>query len=187
MASLPSPVIIDEIQYAPKLLSTIKVSIDQNRNRSGRYILTGSQVFALMKGISETLAGRIGIITLLPFSLDELGFDRKFNPQTLARHIIRGFYPELWIKREIDLDAWHDSYIRTYLERDLRDMQAVKDLIAFQRFLTLVATRAGGILNISDLGRDVGISVTAAGQWLSILEAFHIIYRLPRITETRVL
>jgi uncharacterized protein len=183
--SYPAPVIIDEIQYAPKLLSSIKVSIDQNRLRPGRYVLTGSQGFSLMKGISETLAGRIGIFTLLPFSLDELGFERKFNPQTLARHIIRGFYPEPCIKRGIDLDAWHNSYIRTYLERDLRDMQAIKDLIAFQRFLSLVAARAGGILNISDLGRDAGISVTSAGQWLSILEASHIIFRIPPYYQNR--
>jgi predicted AAA+ superfamily ATPase len=171
--------VIDEIQYAPELFSYIKIRIDEQRSKTGQFILTGSQSFNLMKGVSESLAGRVAVLTLLPFSWNELALRDATDPKSLAEEIILGFYPEPRVKKKLNLDIWYNSYIQTYLERDVRNMQSIKDLHLFQRFIALLAGRVGSVLNVSELSRDTGISQGAAIQWLSILEASRLIFRLP--------
>lgn len=188
----PPPAILDEIQYAPQLLSYVKSQIDEER-RPGQWLLSGSQAFPLMQGIAQSLAGRVAILTLLPLSqgevcgrpdgklsLDAL-FKRFFTGRTApsrrriaaSRWILRGGYPELWARRGIDRRLWAASYVQTYLERDVRSLLRVGDLGAFQTFVRLVAARTGQMLNLSDLARDAGISHTTARQWLTVLEASH--------------
>lgn len=192
------PVIIDEIQYAPELLSYIKTSIDERR-KPGQWLFTGSQNFALMQGVSESLAGRAAIFSLLPFSYSErLGIGEKSlspskflkisithgNAQkkttriSLADTILRGNYPEIASRKSVDRKLWSGSYIATYLERDVRALANIGDLNQFERFLRLAATRTGTILNLSDMARDIGISVTTAKRWLSALEASYQVYLL---------
>lgn len=189
------PVIIDEIQYAPELLSYIKTKIDENR-KPGQWLFTGSQNFTLMQGVSQSLAGRAAILTLLPFSyIERTGKGEKsqdinillqnLSPKKinttknfLSEIILRGNYPEIASKKSIDRQLWCSSYISTYLERDVRNLANIGDLNQFERFLHLCATRTGQLLNLSSLARDIGISVTTAKRWLSILEASHQIYLL---------
>lgn len=176
LESLGGPAILDEIQYLPELLHYIKESVDSNR-RPGRFILTGSQNFRLMAGISETLAGRVGLLNLYPLSLDELGYP-KAAPAVWKR-LHRGFYPELAAAPRLDSPAWHGDYLQTYLERDVRGVLHVGNLRDFTRFLIACAARSGQILSLSDLARDVGIAVSTAKRWLSVLEASFQIFLLP--------
>ncbi len=188
------PLIIDEIQYVPELLSYIKSAIDENR-KPGRWILTGSQNFALMRGVSESLAGRAAIFTLLPFSVCERtdNGEKSLSVGRLLRHkirssgkqkfdlaetILRGGYPELASNKKIDKEVWCGSYIATYLERDIRNLSQVGDLGQFERFLRLCAVHTGRILNISELARDIGISVPTAKRWLSMLETGYQVFLL---------
>lgn len=191
----PPPVIIDEIQYCPQLLSYIKTRIDQDR-RPGQWLLTGSQNFALMENVAQSLAGRAAVLTLLPFSIAEccdnaeasrdvaqwlaepLGPGRRGRRLTREDLILRGFYPEIASVRAVDRQLWCGSYITTYLERDIRTLTAVGDLSQFERFLVTCATRTGQILNLSDMARDIGISVPTAKRWLSLLETGHQLYLL---------
>lgn len=188
----PPPVILDEIQYAPALLSYVKTEIDEHR-RPGQWLLSGSQVFPLMQGVSQSLAGRVAVLTLLPFSQDEargmprtsVGFDtllgQAATPRArparrrlpLKQWILRGGYPQLWARRGVDRRLWAASYIQTCLERDVRSLLRIGDLGPFQTFLRLLAARTGQILNLSELGRDTGVSHTTARQWLHVLEASH--------------
>lgn len=172
------PVIIDEIQYAPGIFSHLKLRIDENRSKYGRFILTGSQSFQLMKGVSESLAGRISILKLLPLSWEELELGYLEDPKAVIRHMIHGFYPEVRVRKNLDTKAWYEAYVQTYLERDVRQLQFVKDLNLFRKFLVLLGARVGTIVNISDLARDVGISPHGAREWLTILEASQIIFFL---------
>jgi len=189
------PVIIDEIQYVPELLSYIKSSIDENR-KPGQWLLTGSQNFALMHGISQSLAGRAAILSLLPFSFSERinkGLAAKSaeqwtkqqntisagnNKLTIDQLILRGNYPEIASRNTVDRQLWCSSYITTYLERDVRNILNVGNLNQFERFLRLCATRTGGILNLSELAKDIGISVPTVKRWLSLLEASYQVYLL---------
>ncbi len=189
------PVIIDEIQYVPELLSYIKTKIDQKR-KPGQWLFTGSQNFVLMHGISQSLAGRAAILSLLPFSFSEridrgdhakemsewlrgLNLDQRCNRKvSLTDLILRGNYPEIASKRSVDRQLWCGSYISTYLERDVRNLAQVEDLGQFERFLRLCATRTGQILNLSELAKEVGMSVPTMKRWLSILETGHQIYLL---------
>lgn len=189
------PVIIDEIQYLPELLSYIKTRIDENR-KPGQWLLTGSQHFVLMHNIAQSLAGRAACLTLLPFSLSEridnaknakdvpnwlnwLRVDRKKLSQTSLNEILlRGFYPEIASHRKVDRQLWCGSYITTYLERDVRNLSNIGDLSQFERFLVICATRTGQILNISEMARDIGISVPTAKRWLSLLETGYQVYLL---------
>jgi hypothetical protein len=179
LSSFDTPMVIDEIQYAPELFSFIKIEIDEQRSKTGQFVLTGSQSFNLMKGVSESLAGRVAVFTLLPFSWHELGLKKEVDPRRLAKQIIHGFYPEPRVKKNLKVDFWYNSYIQTYLERDVRNLQSIKDLNLFQRFIALLAGRVGSVMNVSELARDTGISQGAANQWLSILEASRLIFRLP--------
>jgi len=182
----PSPVVFDEIQYVPSLLPYIKEEIDKRRNITGQYILTGSQNLLLMQQVTESLAGRAAILKLLPLSRWEL-FQmpsrslpwEKASPTALAtqsskelwEQILRGFYPELARDPARDARLWQASYVQTYLERDVRNLRNIGDLTLFQTFLRALAARSAQILNLSQLARDVGVSVNTAKDWLSILEA----------------
>ncbi len=164
----PAPLIIDEVQYAPKLFRNLKVAIDNDRHKMGQFILTGSQKFTLMKEVSESLAGRAAILSLENLSAYELTLDLNSTwPQSLAR----GFYPELWRQPEMDHIQFYASYVASYLERDVRQILNVNSLRDFERFLRACAARSGQMLNMSELGRDVGIKSQTAKDWISVLEA----------------
>lgn len=189
------PVIIDEIQYIPELLSYIKNRIDRER-KPGQWLLTGSQNFVLMHNISQSLAGRAAIFSLLPFSVSErignTGNARDISgwlkalpstavPKKMApveEFILRGFYPEISSNKEVDRQIWCASYITTYLERDIRNLSNIGDLGQFERFLVSCASRTGQILNLSDISRDIGISLPTAKRWLSLLETGCQVYLL---------
>jgi predicted AAA+ superfamily ATPase len=165
----PSPVIIDEVQYAPGLFRHLKVAVDAGRSRNGQFLLTGSQKFTLMKNISESLAGRADIMELETLSLAEIQAALPEISVELA--IVRGGFPELYANPEIDLVAFYNSYLATYLERDVRSLANVGSLRDFERFLRACALRSANLLNKADLARDVGISPSTANHWLSMLEA----------------
>jgi predicted AAA+ superfamily ATPase len=165
----PPPVIIDEVQYAPGLFRSLKAAIDTKRGQNGRFLLTGSQKFTLMKNVSESLAGRADIAELETLSFQEI---RAAQPAFgLEEAIVRGGFPELYANPEIDSTAFYNSYLATYLERDVRSLSQVGSLRDFERFLRACALRSANMLNKADLARDVGIAPSTANQWLSMLEA----------------
>jgi predicted AAA+ superfamily ATPase len=165
----PAPVVLDEVQYAPALFRHLKVAVDAARSRNGQFLLTGSQRFTLMKGISESLAGRADIVELETLSLAEI---HSVLPATdLDAAIIRGGFPELHANPDIDAVAFYNSYLATYLERDIRSLANVGSLRDFERFLRACALRSANLLNKADLARDVGIAPSTANQWLSTLVA----------------
>jgi predicted AAA+ superfamily ATPase len=165
----PAPVIIDEVQYAPQLFRHLKAAVDTIRSRNGQYLLTGSQKFTLMKGVSESLAGRSDIIELETLSLKEIC--TALPATTVETAIVRGGFPELHANPEIDFVSFYSSYLATYLERDVRSLSSVGSLRDFERFLRACALRSANLLNKADLARDVGISPSTANQWLSMLQA----------------
>jgi len=170
------PLVVDEVQYAPSLFRHLKIAVDEHRIQKGRYILTGSQKFSFMKGISESLAGRVEILELEPLSLHEiLG---SYPDMDLNEVLLRGGYPELFENREIQPFPFYRSYVSTYLERDLRSTLNVASLRDFERFLRSCALRSAQLLNKADLARDVGISASTANQWLSALVATNIVLLL---------
>ncbi|HBC71434.1 MAG TPA: ATPase [Coxiellaceae bacterium] len=192
------PILIDEIQYAPELLPYIKIEVDKKQLK-GIFWLTGSQQFHLMKGISESLAGRVGIIQLLGMSKREmidqnytahpfiptpseinsrLKTSDKFELKELYQTIWRGSYPAIALNNETNHDLFYGSYVQTYLQRDVRYLAKVGDETTFLNFLRAVAARSGQMLNISELAKDISISPNTAKNWLSILEASGIIYLL---------
>jgi predicted AAA+ superfamily ATPase len=165
----PPPVIIDEVQYAPGLFRHLKAEVDAHRTLNGQFLLTGSQKFTLMKNVSESLAGRADIVELETLSFTEI---RSAIPDTrVETAIVRGGFPELYANPDIDLVAFYNSYLATYLERDVRALSNVGSLRDFERFLRACALRSANLLNKADLARDVGISPSTANQWLSMLEA----------------
>lgn len=190
---LKGPVILDEIQYVPELLPYIKTAIDNNR-KPGHWILTGSQNFTLMQNVSESLAGRAAILSLLPFSLSErsgkgkkslsveeflpLSSPKPSHKFNLPEVILRGHYPEIASKEKIDRQLWCGSYITTYLERDIRNLQQVGDLGQYEIFLRACAVRTGQILDLSSLAREIGVSFTTAKRWLSLLETGYQVFLL---------
>lgn len=192
----PSPCIIDEIQYAPNLLPYLKQDIDAQRT-AGKWFLTGSQQFSMMRGVSESLAGRIAVLTLLPFTISEASGRihpswQEWNtawPQAkrvlpeLNEALCNGLYPELVTGTVADRKLWYQSYIRTYLERDLHQEYDIGNMDSFQRFLSMVAARCGEILNMSTFASELGVAVTTIKRWLSILEASYIIFRLPAFSR----
>ena len=183
--------IIDEVQRAPDLLSYLQVDVDRE-DRPGRWVLTGSQNLLLMQSVSQSLAGRTSLHTLLPFSLSELrgrpapdiraldtdlggGADEQAD---LWETLWAGFYPRIHDK-ELDPRAWLADYHRTYVERDLRDVLRVMDIDGFERFVRLTAARTGQELNLASLASDAGISQTTAGQWLTALRTSYLVALLP--------
>jgi predicted AAA+ superfamily ATPase len=173
-----APVIIDEIQYAPELLSYIKIEVDADRRKYGQYVLTGSQVFSLMKGVSESLAGRIAIFQLYPLSWSELPNPEFKNEKKVVEQMQKGFYPEFAVQPNLNASYWHSSYLNTYIERDIRSIRNIQDLSVFQRFLVLIAARAGQLFNLNEIGKECGISQTTARDWLNLLESTSIVYLL---------
>jgi predicted AAA+ superfamily ATPase len=168
-------IILDEVQHVPTLLSYIQTSVDLHR-KSGYYILTGSQNFMLNQAITQTLAGRISIHTLLPLSIDELKVDDAL-PETPERTVLNGLYPIIY-GQDYNPVKWYRDYIRTYVERDVRTVGKVGDLNSFVRFLKLCAGRIGQNVNMTSLANDAGITAATAKAWLSILEASYIIFLL---------
>ena len=164
-------VILDEIQRAPSLLSQLQVSVDENP-RKGRFVLAGSQNFSLMKGVSQSLAGRTALCTLLPFSMRELA--AEVGGMSLNEVMWTGFYPRIYNERLNAADSLA-FYVSTYLERDVREVENVRNLRGFSTFLRLAAGRTGQVLNMSSLAGDAGISPKVASDWLSLLEASYIV------------
>ena len=159
--------ILDEVQRVPALLSVIQTIVDADP-RPGRFIITGSQVFALSAAISQSLAGRIALINLLPFSLGELAAASR-APHRLDTLLITGGYPPLY-DRDVPPRFWLADYITTYIERDVRQVLEIRDLAAFQRFVTLCAGWVGQLVNLSSLAADAGVTVNTAKSWLGVLE-----------------
>lgn len=168
-------VILDEIQYVPDLLSSLKLRIDKNRQNNGRWLLTGSQQFHLMKDISESLSGRIAILDQLPFSLHEL---QAYQPCGLESLFWNGCYPEPALTPE-KRDLWLRSYLQTYIERDVRQLQNIKDLRAFEQFVALACARHSQELNSANFARETGITLPTAKSWIGVLEASYLLYLLP--------
>ena len=193
----PPPVFVDEIQKAPVLFEQIKLYLDRERKK-GQFFLCGSQQFKMMKGVSESLAGRIGLVTLLGFSLREshgIAFDAPFLPteeyfsqrklHTAAisydevwNTIHRGSMPELQDNPDFNWQMFYGAYVRTYMERDVRELSEIGDTVKFTKFMVAVAASTGQLLNLSSLARDVGISQPTAERWLSILVASNLVYLL---------
>jgi len=197
LAAFPAPVILDDVQNAPALLSYVKERIDEDRSARGQWVLSGSQNLLLAAGVTESLAGRVALLRLLPLSLRELARDpdRPLPWERPQRRLsamadpsaptpdywptfVRGLFPQLAAEPGLDPSLWHDSYLGTYLERDVRGMTQVGDLLQFQLFVRALAARSGQLLNLSGLARELGIAVNTAKRWLSILEASYQVFTL---------
>jgi uncharacterized protein len=164
-------VVLDEVQYVPDLLPHLKIRIDQDRGARGRFVLTGSQRFHLMRDVSESLAGRVGILELLPFGHLEL----SSRPDRAIGEILWcGGYPEPALTPGMR-DHWARAYVDTYIERDLRQLQNIQDLAAFEQFIQTAATRHGQSLNMAAMARDCGVSKPTIKAWLGALEASYLI------------
>ena len=168
-------VILDEAQRVPSLFSYIQTAVDK-KGLAGQYILTGSQNILLLENVSQTLAGRVAILKLLPLSLEELKHT-PYELKNLEQYIFTGFYPRIYDKK-IEPTDWYHNYIQTYVERDVRLIKNIGDLNSFQKFVKMCAGRVGQILNLSSLGNECGITHNTAKSWLSILESSYIIFLL---------
>ncbi len=164
----PPPLVIDEVQYAPGLFRHLKAAIDAQRRKNGQFILTGSQTFVLMRSVSESLAGRADVIELEGLSWSEIR--AASLPYEPGQVVLRGGFPELYAKPDVDAHGFYRSYLATYLERDLRQLVQVASLRDYERFVRVCALRTAQLLNRADLARDVGVSGSTAGQWLSLLQ-----------------
>lgn len=187
-----TPILIDEIQYAPELFSYIKMIVDKEK-KSGLFWLTGSQQFHLMKNISESLAGRVAILDLQGLSQSEK-YNKPLHPPFLPANnlekvaemdlksvyevILKGSYPALYAQKDIDRVLFYSSYLRTYLERDVRDLLKISDEQKFITFLKVAAARTGQLLNYADIARDVDVSQNTVKSWISILQTSGLIYLL---------
>lgn len=186
-----TPLIIDEIQYAPELLPFIKINVDKNNN-NGQYFLTGSQMFYAMKNVSESLAGRVGILTLFSLSYSEIigktskpflnenlsNSEQKRTVSEVFEQIYRGGMPKLIADNDLSVEDYFGSYMQTYLERDIRDLIKIKDETKFIKFISSVAARTSQELNLSDISKDVGVDAKTADSWLSILNSSGIVFLL---------
>lgn len=208
-----TPLIIDEFQYAPNLLSYIKIEVDEARKNemfeNGKkvktmYYLTGSQVFQTMKSVSESLAGRIGILELNPLSTREINNSNEecFVPDIkmikkkekiayepvgkIFQRILKGSYPILYNGQENNLENFYSAYIKTYIERDIRDLVNIKDEVKFLKFILAVAARTGQEYNASDIGKDIGIDNKTVDEWMSILRNTFLVYLLQPYSNNAV-
>jgi predicted AAA+ superfamily ATPase len=168
-------VILDEVQRVPHLFSYLQTKVDDD-NITGQYILSGSQNFHLMRSITQSLAGRVGLFKLLPFDIQEMEQAGWLNDD-YAVNLQRGFYPGLY-DRDIPSKVFYSNYIQTYVERDLSELIHVKDLKQFRNFISLCAARAGQLLNLNSLANECGISQPTAKSWISVLETSYIVYQL---------
>lgn len=193
----PPPVFIDEVQYAPNLFPQIKIIIDRDKKK-GQFFMSGSQQYHMMKNVSESLAGRLGLLTLLGLSMREkqsVDFSDPFLPTddyfTARRqniknlsyddvwyNIHRGSMPELYVNKDFDWQMFYGAYVKTYIERDVRELTQVGDEVKFLRFMTVAASHIGQLLNLASLARDVGISQPTVERWMSILVTSNIVYLL---------
>jgi len=181
MSELSEYVILDEIQHVPQLLSYIKMEVDKDR-KPEKFLLAGSQQFSMMKGMSETIAGRIALLNFFPCSWSELLNAGLLKGETTEDYLIfsclNGLYPELCTNTLIDSKTWYSSYVQTYIEKDIKSIYNIGDLRTFGQFLRLLAARCSQQLNLSALSNEVGLSVGTIKNWISILEAGKIIYLL---------
>lgn len=168
-------VVLDEAQRVPELLSYLQTAVDADR-RPGRFVVTGSQNLLLSAAVSQSLAGRAGFLELLPLSYGEAA--AVFGTLTLDELLVRGAYPAVHATAVAAAD-WHASYVASYLERDVRQLSRIGDLLQFQRFMRMMAARCGQLLNLNAVANDLGVAQTTARDWLGVLEASYIAFRLP--------
>lgn len=181
LSGLSDKAIIDEVQRVPDLLSYIQSIVDLHPER--KFYLTGSSNFALIRQITQSLAGRTALFELLPLSLREI--KGRLGNMGINDLLYKGFYPALWCDKNIPR-LFYPNYTRTYLERDVRDLLAIRDLDAFHKFVSLCAGRIGSVFNSSELSNEIGVSVNTINAWLSVLQASYIVYLLPPFfTNTR--
>ena len=171
----PGPLILDEVQRVPELTSAIQVLIDERRHETGRFILTGSHQTQLFEAVAQSLAGRTSVLSLFPPDLAELA-DLAEGVST-DEMLVRGFMPDLWA-RHANPTRFYRNYYRTYVERDLRQISAITDLAAFDRFVRILAGRVGQVANLSAMTSETGFSSTTLAGWLSILEASYLVFRI---------
>lgn len=175
LSNFPNGAILDEIQRAPELPSYIQSIVDET-SKNGLFILTGSQQFEISEKISQSLAGRTALIKLLPLSLQELG--QQHNATPLNNLLINGFYPRVY-KENLEPHAFFMNYFETYVQRDLRQLAQIENLLLFEKFIRLLATRIGQLMNHNSLANDVGVSAPTIHKWISLLEASYICFVLP--------
>lgn len=181
LSAFSEGVIIDEVQHLPELLSYIQGMVDERPEL--RFYLTGSSQFSLLKTVSQSLAGRTAVFELLPLSFSELG--QYADSESMDALLYKGFFPAIWSGKNVPR-LLYPNYVKTYIERDVRDLLAIKDLDAFQRFVRLCAARIGSIFNASELSNELGVAVNTINSWLSVLQASYIIFMLPPFfTNTR--
>lgn len=168
----PNGLIVDEAQNLPELFSTLQVVVDEHKDY--RYVLSGSSDFLLMQSISQSLAGRVAVLRLLPLSLGELGKDADIPTDEL---LWRGFYPAVWGDKKTP-NMVYDSYVATYIQRDVRQILNIKDISLFQRFLTITASRVGNVFSASSLGAELGVDYKTIQSWMSILETSYTAFTL---------
>ena len=178
LKAFPDGAVIDEAQKVPELFDAIKITVDNGEYIPGKYILTGSSQFRLKENISDSLAGRIGLIKLLPFSIQELSRE-GLSSDDAYDFVFNGFYPPLYDKEKRFIrEDWFENYIDTYMDMDVKDQINPSNVNAFRRLIQLCATRSGQLINYDDLSRSIGVSAVTIKSWLSILEASYIIHFL---------
>lgn len=165
--------ILDEVQRTPKLFSYLQQILDES-NETAQFVLTGSNNFLLQQNITQSLAGRVGYLNLLPFSVSEI---KNIAPKTISEKLFKGFYPPLYDK-PFEVQKWFQNYIKTYIERDVRQLKGIENLVLFERFLKLCAGRVGQLLNKNALGVEVGVDSKTIESWIGVLEASFILFRL---------
>ncbi len=197
--SYPTPLFIDEVQYAPELFPYIKMKVDKDKTR-GQYWLSGSQLFDLMKNVTESLAGRAGIVKMNSFTYSEIVRNTKkevFDPDNLKQHdyidvneiferIFKGGMPELYDIEDMDRNDFYYSYINTYIEKDIKKIKNIGNVEAFKKFIRDVAIRTGTTLNYSDIAKDVGVSVNTIKEWFSILVSTGLVYLLEPYSSNKI-
>ncbi len=175
LAAHNAGVVLDEVQRVPELLSYLQTAVDANR-RPGRFLVTGSQNLLLSAAVSQSLAGRAGYLELMPLSYGE--GESAFAALSLDDLLCRGAYPAVH-STPVQASDWHASYVASYIERDVRQLSRIVDLLQFQRFMRLMAARCGQLLNLNAVANDLGIAQTTARDWLAVLEASYVVFRLP--------
>ncbi len=176
LAKYPKGAIFDEVQRIPELFNYLQGIVDSS-DEMGQFILSGSNNFLMQQNISQSLAGRVGYIELLPFSLSELEASNIQN-ESLNKQILEGFYPDI-IRQKSSASRWISNYIRTYLERDVRLIRNIGDILVFSKFLKICASRTSQLLNMSSIAKELGVEHKTLDAWLSVLESSYILYRLP--------
>lgn len=166
-------VIFDEVQFVPNIFNHIKIAVDQHRMDYGRFVMTGSSQFSFLKNVSESLAGRIGLMAQLPFQFSEI-------PEKLrSQSIYCGGYPELVLRDYRDSDLWYASYLDTYLTKDVRALTDIVDMREFRRLIQLLASHTSQTLELTQYANEIGVSVPTIKRWISVLEASYVIFLLP--------